>query len=476
MAKRPIFIPTPDGPDFVRTASAELHWSPGFAVVQKKKNIQALHEAAARMGYEPILEISTKSDEKLGRHLSAFHLKVTSSHGPIALESAFQGSKVFERGGPFQDLYEADARTAKRDPRLRTSGPLIAFDFDGFRFLNEPKTAFYDWLYITSIFEHRAWLRSRLTKFAGFTDIEFNPERSLNCQARSCALFVSLMVTGLLDAAMQSPAAFISTITSRGPGESNQPLIQAPSLADTFPRLSQLKTAVPDPTHPDAYFQHFEERLAESEHIRNQFLRVERTLEALDEDAWHDMLQRAAPQTMQRHPTRGWESLFNTLNESKAFAYLRSLGCSEIAFIGVGKMKTPDLRAVLGGHLVLCEVKTINVSGEEAERRDRIHRGEIVGTSVPISVTLQMLDKVTATVTHAIEQLDHEDPQRIARRIVFTVLHFDDWVGDYQTEYIAQLDAHLEAKPVQGAELVFCPASNLFERHFAMRSATIAEL
>ena len=87
-----------------------------------------------------------------------------------------------------------------------------------------------------------------------------------------------------------------------------------------------------------------------------------------------------------------------------------------------------------------------------------------------------MLGKVTDTLTRAIEQLDREDPMRAARRIVFIVLHFDDWVGDYQTEYIAQMDAHLEADPVQAAELVFCPASNLFERHFKMRSTTVVEM
>ena len=85
------------------------------------------------------------------------------------------------------------------------------------------------------------------------------------------------------------------------------------------------------------------------------------------------------------------------------------------------------------------------------------------------------MDKVTDTLAHAIEQLDHEDPSREARRIVFTVLHFDDWVGDYQAEYIAQLDDHLAANPPDGAELVFSPASNLFERRFQMRSATIVE-
>ncbi|MGH8622123.1 MAG: hypothetical protein ACRET3_08310, partial [Burkholderiales bacterium] len=102
-------------------------------------------------------------------------------------------------------------------------------------------------------------------------------------------------------------------------------------------------------------------------------------------------------------------------------------------------------------------MKTINISTDEADRRERIHQGEMIGTSVPTSVTIKMLDKVTDTLTRAIEQLDREDPMRTARRFVFSVLHFDDWVGDYQTEYIAQIDAHLVASPVQGAELVFCP-------------------
>jgi Aldo/keto reductase family len=35
-------------------------------------------------------------------------------------------------------------------------------------------------------FTHREWLE-RLYRYAGFTDIEFNPSKSINCQARSCA-------------------------------------------------------------------------------------------------------------------------------------------------------------------------------------------------------------------------------------------------------------------------------------------------
>jgi hypothetical protein len=211
MAERPIFLPTPTQDELVKEISVKLTWHSGFAEIQKKRNIQALHEAAARLGYAPLLEVSTKSDDKVGQHLSAFHLKVQSPVGDIPLECAFQGSKVFDRGGPYTDLFGVDPRAAKRDPRLRDSGRLLAFEFKGMRFPLEPKTAFYDWLYIGAIFPHREWL-SRLGKFVGFSDIEFNPERSINCQARSVALFFSLKSNNLLEDAMASSQAFVQLL------------------------------------------------------------------------------------------------------------------------------------------------------------------------------------------------------------------------------------------------------------------------
>jgi len=123
VAERPVVIPSPDESGFVEVRSFDFTWSPGFAVSQKQKNIAALHQAAARSGYSPLLEISTKSDDGLGRQLSAFNLTAqTQQFGPIPLECAFQGGKVFERGGPYTDLYRAEPRDAKRDQRLQESG------------------------------------------------------------------------------------------------------------------------------------------------------------------------------------------------------------------------------------------------------------------------------------------------------------------------------------------------------------------
>jgi hypothetical protein len=212
MAERPVFIPAPDTPQLVREVFLPLRWNPGFAAVQKEKNVRALHEAAAAAGIRNVLEVSTKSDSKRGQHLSAFYLKVQDEElGELPLESAFQGSKVFEHGGPFTDLYSADARSAKRDPRLKESGRLVAFEFSGFRWPLEPKTAFYDFLYARSIYPHRNWA-VKLFDYGGFTDIEFNPWKSINCQARSVALFVALLRRHLLDEALASPLAFLKVL------------------------------------------------------------------------------------------------------------------------------------------------------------------------------------------------------------------------------------------------------------------------
>ena len=215
MAERPIFMPAPDSPELVKELFFPIKWHPGFAQSQKEKNIEELHGEARSRGIGPLLEISSKSKSERGQHMSAFHMTVpTKGYGRIKLELAFQGSKVFERGGPFTDLYKKGGKEigrAKRDPRLRESGRLIGFRFGGIDFPLEPKTAFYDWLYCSFLWDHRDWA-VKLYVYSGFTDVEFNPYRSINCQARSAALFLSLMKREELEQALRSPAAFVETL------------------------------------------------------------------------------------------------------------------------------------------------------------------------------------------------------------------------------------------------------------------------
>lgn len=218
MASRPVFIST--GPDrgLIRTVAVEFEWFPGFAASQKQKSIASLHDAAlSEVGPGRYLEISSKSPNLQGTQLSAFHLIVEGfAEHSVAVENAFQGSKAFELGGPYTDLYKVSPLEAKRDPRLQTSGALTHFETPRESWPLSPQTAFYDWVYIRALTDDPRLLK-RIEEFSGFTDIEFNPRKSLNCQARSCALALALVQHDLLGIAMDSQAAFIDTCYPSGP-------------------------------------------------------------------------------------------------------------------------------------------------------------------------------------------------------------------------------------------------------------------
>ena len=215
MANRPIFIPNFDGFPFVKEIPIEFEWYPGFAKVQAQKSILSLHQEASQSeGIAPILEISSKSTEPLGVALSAFNLSLTKEGSRLSVECAYQGSKVFKNGGPYSDLYSVSSRDAKIDERLRTSGDFIGYKFFEEEFPSKPITAFYDWLYLTALSQNTE-IAEKLLEFRGFSDIAFNPKKSLNCQARSAALFVSLHHRSLIHQASDDQDFFIALITNK---------------------------------------------------------------------------------------------------------------------------------------------------------------------------------------------------------------------------------------------------------------------
>lgn len=200
MARRPVYRVSDAAPYFV-CETVEFSYNGGFAVSQKQKNIVAIHASFNRVHPEArVLEISTKSIQPLGVELSAFHLlkEIPSLDCRIPVENVFQGGKVFAEGGPFSDLYGVSPREAKRDPRLWESGRLVAFYFDGEQYPTEPKTAFYDWIYANALLENSSLVKA-LAQYDAFSDVEFNPQKSINCQAKAAAIFVSLYRLGKLD-------------------------------------------------------------------------------------------------------------------------------------------------------------------------------------------------------------------------------------------------------------------------------------
>ena len=126
MARRPVFTPLGTRPH-VHEVSAEFTLHPGFYLKQEQRSVDSLHRSflSAHPGAR-MLEVSGGSPLVLGAELSVFRL--------------------------------------------------------------EPRTFFYDWLYVSALAGHPE-LVNELEHRAAFTDIEFNPKRSINCQAHSVALF-----------------------------------------------------------------------------------------------------------------------------------------------------------------------------------------------------------------------------------------------------------------------------------------------
>ena len=196
MATRPFFIPGQDKEELVRTNSVEFTWFSGFAKSQKQKSILSFHESISRdFKLDKILEISTKSENKLGIQLSAFNLRIKFKDKEYFLESVFQGSKIFTDQGPNEDIYEKSSIDAKKDERIKRSD-LKEFSFFGEIFSLE--LDFYSWLYFVALNQNKK-LKTGILNYEAFTDIEFNPEKSFNCQAYSAALYSSMVKNKILD-------------------------------------------------------------------------------------------------------------------------------------------------------------------------------------------------------------------------------------------------------------------------------------
>lgn len=182
---------------FVREVPVTFKWHPGMSRAQAQRSITELHSAAGEHGIGPVLEISSKSATRLGVDLSAFNLTFTAPDGRrVSVESAYQGSKVFAGdAGPYHDLYGKPSRDAKLDERVHGRSDIVAFDFYGQRWPAKPITAFYDWLYLYALRRNPA-LAGEVSQYAGFTDIAFNPQKSVACQARCAAMYVALKRQG----------------------------------------------------------------------------------------------------------------------------------------------------------------------------------------------------------------------------------------------------------------------------------------
>ncbi|MCI5539410.1 MAG: hypothetical protein MR376_02390 [Campylobacter lanienae] len=212
-ATRPCFYVTKNLNSIVGSDNISFTYFSGFAKEQKLKSINSMHNTILeKYGNVKILEISKASPNYLGQKLSAFNLQLVLNNGmhnvKTTVERFFQGSKYFEKGGPFEEIIFEDEIHPKKYGKLKDSGYFKGFRLFDKEYSINPTTYFYDWLYITALIQNKA-LSDELDGYDYFTDIEFNPSKSFSCQAKSVALFKGIKQLGILDDVLKDSDTFL---------------------------------------------------------------------------------------------------------------------------------------------------------------------------------------------------------------------------------------------------------------------------
>ena len=168
MAIRPLFISTGDMEEPFVKEDISFEWVKGMSYSQKCKRRDSLASEISKLyDIKRWLEISTKSDKEIGIKLSALNLVLNTSTGCDSVENIYQNSKVFE------------------------DGKITSFKYNDCVFENYPTGMFYDYIYMYAILQNRD-LINQFIQYDIFSDIEFNPKKSINTQARAAAIFKTL--------------------------------------------------------------------------------------------------------------------------------------------------------------------------------------------------------------------------------------------------------------------------------------------
>src|ERR1700730_672928 len=192
-----------------------------------------------------------------------------------------------------------------------------------------------------------------------------------------------------------------------------------------FIRVSELVDAVKNPATPEAYFKNFEKSLVDPSPAdpfydqKKQFFQdIGKDLRGLSPCAWSHLKGELVKTLEIGNKYRGWQPLFDKLNQAKAYNHLSSIGCTNIEFIQETRRKTTDLYAYIGDQVLLCEVKTINISYDEAR-----YRTEHSVRTIKAYLENLFFGKLKSTLMAAKDQMVAYRSEKNVRRLVYVVLN-----------------------------------------------------
>lgn len=218
-------------------------------------------------------------------------------------------------------------------------------------------------------------------------------------------------------------------------------------------RIKELISAVTTKYPDDQFFADFDSLCTISKAKKAHYLAYERALSALDAESWCVLKTKALQHYMDHRPGQLKQGFFNQLNEAFAYRYLISAGASAVRFIPEAESRTPDLSYILGGAQMHCEVKSLGISNDEIERRNR---GRAYDLSVHSQLSEGFIKKFCDAVSDAREQIASLGSEGL----VYLMVNLDDIALDHYSIYRKQLIHTAIVNGYDNLTIKFCILGN----------------
>lgn len=215
-------------------------------------------------------------------------------------------------------------------------------------------------------------------------------------------------------------------------------------------RLSEL-VSLHHPDDKSSRFYNFWETFYESPGRVQAFSIIENELSELDDISWRFLKNEAKKLCVKSDERRGWNQLFEKLNEAKGYCFLNEMGCANISFIPretKSNIETPDLVGWRNTSQVLCEVKTINISDDLVSAR--INKS---GMYAQNTLTAGLTNKLESTIAKSASQLNSYSKSSDTEKYVYLVITYDDDL-DYRDELNTQTRNLFNTMNLVGINLV----------------------
>jgi len=243
--------------------------------------------------------------------------------------------------------------------------------------------------------------------------------------------------------------------------------------------MYELRNQIKSPDSLNSFWKNLDENL-QNPVKRIRYCPYEYALQSLDSAAWEFLKNKLAkPLTKwdEKHG-RGQQQLIDILNEALAYLFLkREIGCPDIQFIPeseINGIETPDLEGRLGNIKVICEVKTINISDDEALTRREMSLSFRLRCDQPSRVLGEaFFKKLSDKLAKAKNQIQACDSSNEARHIVYIIPNFDDMWETHKEKYFQKIDDSLSKDIIQAIEIVFHNRRTVSNELITMKNATV---